>query len=249
MLWKSNETSLLLTASFLCAGVTRLSSNLEEMTGKGANIFFRLCWLIVDPVLVTVRLFSSTSFRLNIFPLQQNRDPSKSFTTEALNVSSSCRLSWFSLSSSSSQPAMRTMSSLPGLRGSAGSLPWPPSYGFLWVLCTRCGCSLAHSCRWCIFTGSTHVHVLCCLCVNVIVTFLLQKLKQSFKPYALNETNEPKMPYYERGGRLGDPAVAVICSSISLSEKPPVETNFWYSTLHPNVNRMFTKPPTLADFQ
>lgn len=60
---------------------------------------------------------------------------------------------------------MRTMSFLPGLRGSAGSLPWPPSSGFLWVLFTQCGCSLAHSCRWSVFTiphftGSVHVLML-----------------------------------------------------------------------------------------
>lgn len=36
------------------AGVTRLSNNLEEMTGKRANIFFRICWQVVAPVLVTV---------------------------------------------------------------------------------------------------------------------------------------------------------------------------------------------------
>lgn len=36
------------------AGVTRLSNNLEEMTGKRANIFFRLCWQVVAPVLITV---------------------------------------------------------------------------------------------------------------------------------------------------------------------------------------------------
>ncbi|XP_076607171.1 sodium- and chloride-dependent GABA transporter ine [Chaetodon auriga] len=45
-------------------GVARLSSNLEEMTGKRANIFFRLCWLVVDPVLVTVILiFSIIQFK------------------------------------------------------------------------------------------------------------------------------------------------------------------------------------------
>ncbi|TKS83604.1 Sodium- and chloride-dependent GABA transporter 1 [Collichthys lucidus] len=45
-------------------GVTRLSDNLEEMTGKRANIFFRLCWLIVDPVLITVILiFSIIQFK------------------------------------------------------------------------------------------------------------------------------------------------------------------------------------------
>ncbi|XP_076025210.1 sodium- and chloride-dependent GABA transporter ine [Genypterus blacodes] len=37
-------------------GVNRLSDNLQEMTGKGANIFFRLCWRVVDPVLITVLL-------------------------------------------------------------------------------------------------------------------------------------------------------------------------------------------------
>ncbi|XP_035482308.1 sodium- and chloride-dependent GABA transporter ine [Scophthalmus maximus] len=47
-----------------CYGVNRLSDNLEVMTGKRANIFFRLCWLIVDPVLVTVILiFSIIQFK------------------------------------------------------------------------------------------------------------------------------------------------------------------------------------------
>ncbi|XP_038153530.1 sodium- and chloride-dependent GABA transporter ine isoform X1 [Cyprinodon tularosa] len=45
-------------------GVKRLSSNLEEMTGGRPNIFFRLCWLIVDPVLITVILiFSIIQFK------------------------------------------------------------------------------------------------------------------------------------------------------------------------------------------
>ncbi|XP_026228500.1 sodium- and chloride-dependent GABA transporter 1 isoform X1 [Anabas testudineus] len=45
-------------------GVNRLSDNLEEMTGKRANIFFRLCWLIIAPVLVTVILiFSIIQFK------------------------------------------------------------------------------------------------------------------------------------------------------------------------------------------
>ncbi|KAF1378862.1 hypothetical protein PFLUV_G00194910 [Perca fluviatilis] len=47
-----------------CYGVNRLSDNLEEMTGKRANIFFRLCWLIVAPVLITVILiFSIIQFK------------------------------------------------------------------------------------------------------------------------------------------------------------------------------------------
>ncbi|KAM4726222.1 LOW QUALITY PROTEIN: sodium-dependent dopamine transporter [Anableps anableps] len=51
----------------LCLGldsVKRLSSNMEEMTGSKPNIFFRLCWLIVDPVLITVILiFSIIQFK------------------------------------------------------------------------------------------------------------------------------------------------------------------------------------------
>nr|XP_040038347.1 sodium- and chloride-dependent GABA transporter ine [Gasterosteus aculeatus aculeatus] len=45
-------------------GVNRLSDNLQEMTGKRPNIFFRLCWLIVAPVLITVILiFSVIQFK------------------------------------------------------------------------------------------------------------------------------------------------------------------------------------------
>ncbi|XP_037604263.1 sodium- and chloride-dependent GABA transporter ine [Sebastes umbrosus] len=45
-------------------GVKRLSDNLEEMTGKRPNIFFRLCWQIVAPVLITVILiFSIIQFK------------------------------------------------------------------------------------------------------------------------------------------------------------------------------------------
>ncbi|KAF7665675.1 hypothetical protein LDENG_00136540 [Lucifuga dentata] len=45
-------------------GVNRLSDNLEEMTGKRANIFFRLCWQIVGPLLITVLLiFSIIQFK------------------------------------------------------------------------------------------------------------------------------------------------------------------------------------------
>uniref|UniRef100_A0A8C5GSB8 Transporter n=1 Tax=Gouania willdenowi TaxID=441366 RepID=A0A8C5GSB8_GOUWI len=44
----------------ICWGVKRLSSNLKEMTGRGANIFFKLCWLIVAPVLL---IFSIIQFK------------------------------------------------------------------------------------------------------------------------------------------------------------------------------------------
>uniref|UniRef100_I3K4P8 Transporter n=1 Tax=Oreochromis niloticus TaxID=8128 RepID=I3K4P8_ORENI len=41
-------------------GVKRLSANLEEMNGNKANIFFRLCWLIVAPVIL---IFSIIQFK------------------------------------------------------------------------------------------------------------------------------------------------------------------------------------------
>ncbi|XP_029924895.1 sodium- and chloride-dependent GABA transporter ine [Myripristis murdjan] len=51
-------------ATCWCYGVSRLSDNLEEMTGKRANLFFRVCWLIVAPVLITVILvFSVIQFK------------------------------------------------------------------------------------------------------------------------------------------------------------------------------------------
>lgn len=59
------------------------------------------------------------------------------------------RSSWFSPSFSSDQLAMRTTSSLRGLRGSAGWSLWAPSSGSLWVPSTPCGCSRAPPCRWC----------------------------------------------------------------------------------------------------
>ncbi|XP_041657319.1 sodium- and chloride-dependent GABA transporter ine [Cheilinus undulatus] len=53
---------------------------------------------------------------------------------------------------------------------------------------------------------------------------LMQKLKLSITPYALNE--KQKMPYYERGGMYENPAISVISSNFSIHVKPPVETNF-----------------------
>lgn len=45
-------------------GVTRLSANVKEMNGTRPNIFFRVCWLIVAPVLITVILvFSIIQFK------------------------------------------------------------------------------------------------------------------------------------------------------------------------------------------
>lgn len=57
-----------------CYGVKRLSSNLKEMTGHEANIFFRFCWLVVDPVLMTVILvfsviqFTPARYENYVFP-------------------------------------------------------------------------------------------------------------------------------------------------------------------------------------
>ncbi|KAA0716896.1 Sodium- and chloride-dependent GABA transporter ine [Triplophysa tibetana] len=45
-------------------GVKRLSSNLEEMTGKPPSIFFKACWWVICPVLITVILvFSVIQFK------------------------------------------------------------------------------------------------------------------------------------------------------------------------------------------
>ncbi|XP_067864282.1 sodium- and chloride-dependent GABA transporter 1 [Heptranchias perlo] len=35
-------------------GISRLSQNITEMLGKGPNIFFRACWLVLSPVLILV---------------------------------------------------------------------------------------------------------------------------------------------------------------------------------------------------
>ncbi|KAM9348932.1 sodium-dependent dopamine transporter [Symphorus nematophorus] len=140
-------------------GVTRLSDNLEEMTGKRANIFLRLCWLVVAPVLIAVILIFS------IIQFKPARYGDYVFPTWAQGV---------------------------GFIISLASIVWIPfgAIHTLWVL-----------------PGS-----------------FMQKLKLSIKPYALNEMS--KMAYYERGGRYGDPAIAVISSNIKLPEKPPIETNF-----------------------
>ncbi|XP_077401936.1 sodium- and chloride-dependent GABA transporter ine isoform X1 [Vanacampus margaritifer] len=55
-------------------GVSRLSDNLEEMTGKRPNIFFRLCWQIIAPFLITVILifsiiqFKPARYEVYVFP-------------------------------------------------------------------------------------------------------------------------------------------------------------------------------------
>lgn len=62
MLCKSNQIYMAVYwRSFRCSGVTRLSQDLEEMTGRKANIFFRLCWSVVAPVLIAVSDLSHQS--------------------------------------------------------------------------------------------------------------------------------------------------------------------------------------------
>jgi solute carrier family 6 GABA transporter-like protein 6/8/11/12/13 len=37
-----------------CYGAKRLSSNVKDMTGKYPNLFFRVCWLVISPLLILV---------------------------------------------------------------------------------------------------------------------------------------------------------------------------------------------------
>ncbi|XP_073335294.1 sodium- and chloride-dependent GABA transporter ine isoform X1 [Pagrus major] len=140
-------------------GAKRLSDNLQEMTGRRANIFFRLCWLVVAPVLITVILiFSIIQFK----------------------------------------PARYEDYVFP---------PWAQGVG--WVIAMA-------SIIW-IPLGAVHT-------LWVLPGSFMQKLKLSITPYALNEKSN--MPYYERGGKNGDPDIAVISSSIDLAVNPPVEAKF-----------------------
>uniref|UniRef100_A0A3P8WF38 Transporter n=1 Tax=Cynoglossus semilaevis TaxID=244447 RepID=A0A3P8WF38_CYNSE len=50
----------------ICAN--RLSDNLEAMTGKKANIFFRLCWLIIVILIFSVIQFKPARYEEYIFP-------------------------------------------------------------------------------------------------------------------------------------------------------------------------------------
>lgn len=129
---------LVFSCLLLCLGVNRLSDNLEEMTKKRPSIFFRLCWQIIAPFLITVS--------------QQSVVPCHSGVRPTFNVIlfwgwGGGRLSSFFPLSSSNQLAMKATSSLPGLKGLAGSLHWPPSFGFRWQPFTLCGCCLAPLCR------------------------------------------------------------------------------------------------------
>lgn len=112
-------------------------------------------------------------------------------------------------------------------------------------------CSHIVGATWLIHAGDVYLlffHPRCCSWYprhdhrksSCVLIFLLQKLKLSITPHALNEMS--KMPYYERGGRDGYPVIAVISSNIRLPEKPPVQTNFWYLIIK------FTWPPRVADF-
>uniref|UniRef100_A0A1A7ZEZ5 Uncharacterized protein n=1 Tax=Nothobranchius furzeri TaxID=105023 RepID=A0A1A7ZEZ5_NOTFU len=139
-------------------GVKRLTSNLEEMTGSKPNIFFRFCWLVVDPVLITVILiFSIIQFK----------------------------------------PARYEDYVFP---------PWAQGVG--WII------ALA-SIIW-IPLGTIHT-------LWVLPGSFMQRLKLSITPFTLNDKS--KTPYYERGGAVEQPSIAVTTSNTSLPEKP-IETNF-----------------------
>ncbi|XP_069001780.1 sodium- and chloride-dependent GABA transporter ine [Embiotoca jacksoni] len=141
-----------------CYGVNRLSANLKEMTGRSAHMFFKLCWLIVAPVLIFVILvFSIIQFK-------------------------------------------------PARYGDYVFPPWAQGVGW--------GIALA-SIIW-IPLGAIHT-------LWVLPGSLIQKLKLSITPFTLD--GKSKMAYYERGGKHGQTAIAVISSGIELPEKAPVQTN------------------------
>ncbi|KAF7199068.1 sodium-dependent dopamine transporter-like [Nothobranchius furzeri] len=128
------------------------------MTGSKPNIFFRFCWLVVDPVLITVILiFSIIQFK----------------------------------------PARYEDYVFP---------PWAQGVG--WII------ALA-SIIW-IPLGTIHT-------LWVLPGSFMQRLKLSITPFTLNDKS--KTPYYERGGAVEQPSIAVTTSNTSLPEKP-IETNF-----------------------
>ncbi len=104
----------------ILTGVKNLSSNLLEMTGKRPNIFFRVCWWVICPVLITVSVIVTAFLK-----------PQPGLVLELNCVSVSLRLSWCSRWFSSSQRGMRITFTRRGLRVWDGSSLWPPSSGFL----------------------------------------------------------------------------------------------------------------------
>lgn len=55
-IWRFYLTSFLLSStSCSLAGVSRLSVMVEKMLGKKPNLFFRVCWQYLSPMLVLVR--------------------------------------------------------------------------------------------------------------------------------------------------------------------------------------------------
>ncbi|XP_029375711.1 sodium- and chloride-dependent GABA transporter ine [Echeneis naucrates] len=140
-----------------CYGTNRLSDNLEEMTGKRPNIFFRMCWLIVAPLLIgTILIFSIIQFK-------------------------------------------------PARYGDYVFPPWAQGVGWLIALA---------SIIW-IPLGAIHTFW-------VLPGSLMQKLKQSIQPHGLETTR--KMVHYETGGTNRYPVIAIISSSVSASEKTPIQT-------------------------
>ncbi len=69
----------------ILTGVKNLSSNLLEMTGKRPSIFFRVCWWVICPVLITVSAIVTAFLK-----------PQPGLVLELNCVSVSLRLSWCS---------------------------------------------------------------------------------------------------------------------------------------------------------
>lgn len=57
----ASSLSLMYIAFFECVaivwiyGAKRLSSNVKDMTGKYPNVFFRVCWVFISPLLILVK--------------------------------------------------------------------------------------------------------------------------------------------------------------------------------------------------
>ncbi len=43
------------------SGANRLARNIRQMTGSYPNIYFRFCWYVLSPILITVGIYELTS--------------------------------------------------------------------------------------------------------------------------------------------------------------------------------------------
>ena len=55
-----------LTHCFLFAGANRLSQDIRDMTGSGANLFFVACWYVVSPLLIFVSFPSDFTLEFDL---------------------------------------------------------------------------------------------------------------------------------------------------------------------------------------